>query len=162
MSSVVTVHRIPVWELATGEGALWAITGWELDTIERIDPRTNAVVAAIPLGRIGETHGWRYSLAVGAGAIWVSAPTSLWRIDPTTKRYMGSVPLGHSAEDSSVATGEGAVWVASRDGTLLRVDPDSQRVVEIPLGRPVYLADRWDALAVGAGSVWLAITTIAS
>ena len=162
MSSVVTVHRIPVWELATGEGALWAITGWELDTIERIDATTNAVVATIPLGRIGETHGWRYGLAVGAGAIWVLAPTSLWRIDSTTKRYMGSVPLYHSAEDSSVATGEGAVWVASRDGTLLRVDPDSQRVVEIPLGRPAYLADRWDALAVGEGSVWVAITTIAS
>ena len=126
MSSVVTVHRIPVWELTTGEGALWAITGWGLDTIERIDPRTNAVVATIPLGRIGATHGWRYSLAVGAGAIWVLAPTSLWRIDSTTKRYMGSVPLGHSADASSVATGEGAVWVASHDGTLLRVDPDSR------------------------------------
>ena len=162
MSSVVTVHRIPVWELATGEGALWAITGWELDTIERIDPRTNAVVGTIGLGGIGETQGFRYSLAVGSGAIWVSAPTTLWKIDPTTKRYMGSVPLGHSAEDGSLATGEGAVWVASRDGTLLRVDPDSQRVVEIPLGRPVYLADRWDALAVGEGSVWVAITTIAS
>jgi streptogramin lyase len=162
MSSVVTVHRIPVWELAAGEGALWAITGWELDTIERINPTTNAVVGTTPLGRIGETHGWRYSLAVGAGAIWVSAPTSLWRIDSTTKRYMGSVPLGHSAENSSVATGEGAVWVASHDGTLLRVDPDSQRVMEIPLGRPVYLADRWDALAVGEGSVWVAITKIAS
>ena len=162
-SSVVTVHRIPVWELATGEGALWAITGWELDTIERIDPRTNAVVGTIPLGRIGETQGFRYSLAVGAGAIWVLAPTSLWRFDPTTKRSIASVPLGrHSVEDSSVETGEGAVWVASRDGTLLRVDPDSQRVVEIPLGRPVYLADRWDALAVGEGSVWVAITTFGS
>jgi DNA-binding beta-propeller fold protein YncE len=161
-SSVVTVHRIPVWELTTGEGALWAITGWELDTIERIDPRTNATVGTIPRGQIGETHGFRYSLAVGAGAIWVSSPTTLWKIDPTTKRYMGSVPLGHSAEDSSVATGEGAVWVASRDGTLLRVDPDSQSVIEIPLGRPAYLADRWDALAVGEGSVWVAITTIAS
>jgi streptogramin lyase len=75
---------------------------------------------------------------------------------------MGSVPLGHSSEDSSVATGEGSVWVASRDGTLLRVDPDSQSVIEIPLGRPAYLADRWDALAVGEGSVWVAITTIAS
>jgi streptogramin lyase len=157
--AVVTVHRIPVWELATGEGVLWAITGWEVDTIERINPRTNAVVGTpIPLERIGEIHGWRYQLAVGAGSIWVSAPTSLWRIDPTTKRYRPSVPLGHSAEDSSVATGEGAVWVATRDGTVLRVDPNSHRVVEIPLGRAVYLADRWDALAVGEGSVWVAVT----
>ena len=47
MTPVGTVHSIPVWELTTGEGALWAITGWELDTIEQIDPRTNAVVATM-------------------------------------------------------------------------------------------------------------------
>ena len=83
-----TVRRSPVWMIAYGEGALWAITGWEQDTIERIDPKTN-VVERIPLGRIGETHGWRYRMAVGAGAIWLLAPASLWRIDPTTGRFTG-------------------------------------------------------------------------
>jgi hypothetical protein len=49
------------------------------------------------------------------------------------------------------------------DGILLRVDPDSQTVAKtIPLGRLVYPADLWDALAVGEGSVWLAVTSVSS
>ena len=162
-TSIASVRRPPVWMIAYGEDALWAITGYELDTIERIDPKTNAVVETIPLGRIGETSGWRYRMAVGEGAIWVLAPASLWRIDSTTKRVVGSVPLGHSEEGSSVATGDGAVWVVKPDGILLRVDPDSQSVAKtIPLGTLIYPADPYDALAVGEGSVWVAVTSFAS
>lgn len=161
--SVEPVRRRPVWMIAYGEGALWALTG-ESDSIDRIDPKTSAVVETIPLGRIGESGtGWRYRMAVGEGAIWVLAPASLWRLDSTTKRFVGSVPLGHSEEGSSVATGDGAVWVAKPEGILLRVDPDSQTVAKtIPLGTLVYPADLWDALAVGEGSVWLAVTSVAS
>jgi DNA-binding SARP family transcriptional activator/DNA-binding beta-propeller fold protein YncE len=154
--------RSPVWMIAYGEGALWAITG-EVDTIERIDPKTNAVVETIPLGRIGEIHGWRYRMAVGEGAIWVLARASLWRIDSTTKRFVGSVPLGHSEEGSSVVTGGGAVWIATTEGILLRVDSDTQTVVKaIPLGTLIYPADAFDALAVGEGSVLVAVTSFAS
>ena len=161
-TSVVTVRRSAVRMIAYGEGALWAITGYESDTIERIDPKTNAV-ETIPLGRIGETSGWRYRMAVGEGAIWVLAPASLWRIDSTTKRFVASVPLGHSEEGSSVATGDGAVWVAKPEGILLRVDPDSQSVAKtIPLGTLIYPADPDAALAVGEGSVWVAVTSFAS
>jgi hypothetical protein len=162
LTSFVTVRRSPVWEIAYGEGALWAITGWEQDTIERIDPKTNAVAETISLAGIGESHGWRYRMAVGAGAIWVSAPASLWRIDPATTRFGGSVRLGNSGE-GSVATGVGAVWVASLDGIVLRVDPDSQTVAKtIPLGPLVYPADSWDSVVVGEGSVWVAVTSFAS
>jgi DNA-binding SARP family transcriptional activator/DNA-binding beta-propeller fold protein YncE len=162
--SMEPVRRSPVWIIAYGEGALWALTGGELDTIERIDPETNAVVETIPLGRIGETHGWRYRIAVGEGAIWVLAPASLWRIDSTTKRFVGSIPLDRSEEGSSVATGDGAVWIANSNGTLFRVDPDSQSVAKtIPLGTLIYPADLWgDTLAVGEGSVWVAVTSFAS
>jgi DNA-binding SARP family transcriptional activator/DNA-binding beta-propeller fold protein YncE len=161
-TSIASVRRRPVSMIAYGEDALWAITGYELDTIERIDPKTNAV-ETIPLGRIGETSGWRYRMAVGEGAIWVLAPASLWRIDSTTKRFVGSVPLGHSEEGSSLATGDGAVWVAKPEGILLRVDPDSQSVAKtIPLGTLIYPADAYAALAVGEGSVWVAVTSFAS
>ena len=161
-TSIASVRRRPVSMIAYGEDALWAITGYELDTIERIDPKTNAV-ETIPLGRIGETSGWRYRMAVGEGAIWVLAPASLWRIDSTTKRFVGSVPLGHSEEGSSVATGDGAVWVANPEGILLRVDPDSQSVAKtIPLGTLIYPADAYAAVAVGEGSVWVAVTSFAS
>jgi DNA-binding SARP family transcriptional activator len=160
--SVEPVRSPPVWMIAFGEGALWALTG-ELDTIERIDPKTSAAVETIPLGRIGETHGWRYRMAVGEGAIWVLAPASLWRIDSTTERFVGSVPLDRSEEGSSVATGNGAVWIATSEGIVLRVDSDTQTVAKAtPLGTLIYPADAWDALVVGDGSVWVAVTSFAS
>jgi DNA-binding SARP family transcriptional activator/streptogramin lyase len=154
--------RSPVWMIAYGESALWAITG-ELDTIERIDPKTNAVVETIPLARIGETHGWRYRMAAGEGAIWVLARASLWRIDSTTTRVVGGVPLAPSEEGSSLATGDGAVWVATSEGVLLRVDSDSQTVAKaLPLGTLIYPADGFDAVAVGEGLVWVSVTSSAS
>jgi DNA-binding SARP family transcriptional activator/streptogramin lyase len=151
-TSVVTVLRGPIWGTAYGEGALWAITGWEQNTIERIDPKTNAV-ESIPLGRLGETSGWRYRIAVGEGTTWLLAPASLWRVDSTTGRFLGSVRLPHS-EGGSIANSEGVV---------LRIDADSQAVAKtIPLGTLVYPAESGDALAVGEGSVWVAVTSFAS
>jgi DNA-binding SARP family transcriptional activator/streptogramin lyase len=160
-TSVVTVQRAPIWGTAYGEGALWAITGWEQNTIERIDPETNAV-ESIPLGRLGETSGWRYRMAIGEGTTWLLAPASLWRVDSTTGRFLGSVPLPHS-EGGSIANGDGAVWIANSEGVVLRIDADSQAVAKtIPLGTLVYPAANGDALAVGEGSVWVAVTSFAS
>jgi len=160
-TSVVTVLRAPIWATAYGEDALWAITGWEQDTIERIDPKTNAV-ESIPLPRLGETSGWRYRMAVAEGTTWLLAPASLWRVDSTTGRFLGSVPLPHS-EGGSIATGDGAVWIANSEGVVFRIDADSQAVAKtIPLGTLVYPLDNGDAVAVGEGSVWVAVTSFAS
>jgi streptogramin lyase len=73
----------------------------------------------------------------------------------------GSVAAGKA--EGSVAAGYGAVWVASfGDGRLLRVDPKSQTVTKpIPLGTLIYPASL-DAIAVGEGAVWLAVTSYAS
>ena len=161
-TSVESVRRSAVRSIAYGEGALWALTG-ELDTIDQIDPKTNAVIATIPLGRIGETSGWHYRMTTREGAIWVLAPASLWKIDSTTKRFVGSVPLEHSEEGGNVLAGDGAVWVATSGGTVLHVDPNSQTVAKaIPLGTLIYPANPWDTLAVGEGSVWVAVTSFAS
>jgi streptogramin lyase len=159
---VEAVHRRAAQMIAYGEGTLWALTR-SLATIEQIDPETNAVIATIPLGRIGETSGWHYRMATGEGAIWVLAPASLWKIDSTTKRFVGSVPLEHSEEGSSILTDAGAVWVVTSEGTVLHVDPDSQAVAEpIPLGTLIYPAHPSDTLAVGEGAVWVAVTSFAS
>ena len=46
---------------------------------------------------------------------------------------------------------------------MLRIDPDSQAVAKtIPLGTLVYPVESGDALAVGEGSVWVAVTSFAS
>jgi DNA-binding SARP family transcriptional activator/DNA-binding beta-propeller fold protein YncE len=158
--SVATVRKRPLWDMAYGEGALRVITGPEQNTIERIDPKTNAI-ESIPLGRLGETSGWRYRIAAGDGVIWLLAPASLWKIDSTTDRLLGSVPLPHS-EGGSIAAGGGDVWIANSEGVVLHVYADSQRVAKIPLGTLVYPADTGDAVAVGEGSVWVAVTSFAA
>ncbi len=170
-TSFVTVRSSPVWKIAYGEGTLWALTGYEADTIERIDPESNAAVATISLERIGEWHGYRPRIAVGEGAIWVAFRRSLWRISPATNRFVGSVPVGIEAEGSpavgqtegSVAAGYGALWIIGfGDGVLRRVDPVSQTVAKtIPLGTLIYPADS-DAIAFGEGAVWVAVTSFAS
>jgi YVTN family beta-propeller protein len=155
-NSVVFLREGPVGVIAYGEGALWALTGYELDTIQRIDPRTNAVVETIPRGRIGETaSGGPRRIAAGEGAVWSASETALWRLDPASGRFTGSVSLGHTPQ--SVAIGHGAIWVAAYDGTLLRIDPASRKVAKtISLG--VHPAVDWDAIAVGEGAVWIAVT----
>ena len=168
---ITYVREGPVGQIAYGEGALWALTGYEADTIERIDPKSKAVVATISLERVGELHGYRPRIAVGEGAIWVASRQSLWRINPATNRFVGSVPVGIEAQGSfaagkaegSVAAGYGSVWIMSfGDGVLLRVDPESQTVAKtIPLGTLIYPANL-DAIAAGEGAVWIAVTSFVS
>lgn len=167
---VTSVRERPVGHIAYGEGALWALTGYEADTLERIDPETKAVVAMIPLERVGELHGYRPRIVVGEGAIWVASRHSLWKIDPATNRLVGTVPVGIEAEgrvatgknEGSFAAGYGALWALTFGRGVLRVDPESQSVATtIPLGTLIYPANL-DAIAVGEGAVWMAVTSYGS
>ena len=160
----------PVSGAAYGQGSLWVLISYESDTIVRIDSETDAVVARIPLGRIGELHGYHYRLAVGEDAVWLASRQSLWRIDPRTNRLLGSIPLGGITEvtasaghaEGSIAAGYGSVWVASFGYGVFHVDPESRTVGKtIPLGTLMYPAGT-DAMAVGEGAVWLAVTSYAS
>jgi YVTN family beta-propeller protein len=155
-NSIVFMRERPVGALEYGEGSVWALTGYELGKIEQIDPRTNALVKMIPRGRLGETANGPLQLAAGYGVVWSASREALWRLDPETGRFTGGVLLGHTP--LSVALGEGAVWVAANNGTLLRIDPVSQRVVNtIQLG--VQPNEAPDAVGVGEGAVWIALTS---
>jgi YVTN family beta-propeller protein len=146
-----------VKSIAFGHGALWVMTA--TSRIERIDPDTNSVLDRISLSGVGQTNWGGAAVAVGAGAVWTSTDVTktLWKIDPATGEFSGRVRLGRPAV--GVAFGEGAVWVVGNDGTLLRVDPKSERVVRtIRLG--VYAAQEsaWAPVAVGQGAVWVPVT----
>jgi len=104
--------------VAVGEGAVWVAnrvvphsTGLHHDftpagTVSRIDPRTNAVAATIPVGRYSD------AIAVGQGAVWVANHDdgTLSRIDPKTNSVVATIHVGGQPE--GVAVGSGAVWVA--------------------------------------------------
>ena len=68
-------------------------------------------------------------------------------------RLLGEVPVTGSitgAGQSGFAFGEGAVWVATYSGLLVKIDPGSRRVT-----RSVSLGIEPSSVAVGAGAVWI-------
>jgi YVTN family beta-propeller protein len=155
--TVETRRNAGVKSIAYGHGSLWLVTA--ADHIERIDPNTNSVLGSFSRERIGQTDWGGAALAVGAGAVWTSTylPGTLWKIDAATGEFAGRVRLGHSPV--GVAFGEGAVWVVGNDGTLLRVDPNSETVVRtIRLGVYPAQASAWAPIAVGQGAVWVPVT----
>ena len=95
-----------------------------------------AVVLATRGGRAGRPAGIPGD-AVGA-------------ISPSAGAVRAVVPLGTSP--STLAAGDGAVWVANANaGTVSRIDPSTRAVVEtIPVGSSP------SGIAVGAGAVWVA------
>ena len=86
----------------------------------RIDPRSNTVLAKIPLTRFRASGA-----ATGGGSVWVSdvGENNVWRIDPARNVAVATVPVG--AAPIGVASGYGSIWVAnSGDGTVSRIDAD--------------------------------------
>jgi streptogramin lyase len=137
--------------IAFGEGSLWVGTNWPCEIgqsafgcLLRIDPGSGKQLAAIPIGIAP-------SVAVGAGAVWVTSPgkNTLARIDPSSNRVVATIP---DVCRCSVAADDSAVWVAG-PGSVLRIDPLTNRVVaEVGLGG----YPNWPEVAIGAGAVWVA------
>jgi streptogramin lyase len=124
-----------------GDGSLWAT-----DVLVCTDNFT------IPMSVSGSASA--SSAASVQGMCALPNKTLLKRLDPRTGEEVAAIPLENFPTNiTEVAVGAGSVWVASasEDSDLvLRVDPDTERVVDrIPLGSPL------TSLAFGHGSVWV-------
>lgn len=103
-------------------------------------PLSKTVVGGQPCGVVGTPTG-----------IWVSDHGNgrLLQLDPTTGAVKGRLRIAPTPCELTYA--RGALWVTTRAGVLVRVDPVSRRVVaKIPVG-----TDSNDVVA-GAGSIWVA------
>ncbi|MFZ5916958.1 MAG: hypothetical protein ACOYZ7_08505 [Chloroflexota bacterium] len=148
--------------LAVENGVVWAAYP-HLNTIIRIDPATNQVVAQLDL----EQAGWFlacYSpdcLAVTENAVWAQVAEDKWargqqllRIDPGTNQIVGSI-LDQEPVPIGVVVDEAVLWV-NRQEDILRLDPFTSRTT----GQVVVsswkssLRHLCGALAVGADSLW--------
>jgi YVTN family beta-propeller protein len=169
---VATVREAGVASIAYGQNALWVLTG--KGRIERVDPNTNRIVDTISREPVGAAE-FGGGIAAGAGAVWTATylERAVWKIDPVTGDFVGKVALGRRVgyaigrRPAGVAFGDGAVWIVTTDGSILRVDPGSEKVVrEIRLG--VYAAQAgaseieaqggWAPIAIGEGALWLPVT----
>ena len=117
----------------------------KVDSLQRIDPKTNKLAATIGIGRFPT------AVAVGAGKVWAGTleDQKVVRIDPATNQITGAVTTGGTG---AIAVGYGSVWVSTYELTLLRVDPDT--LASATAGSNG--SEGWRSIAVGEGGVWTA------
>ncbi len=122
------------WVLITAD-SVW-VAGAKPDSIERIDPSSNKVVAKIALP--GEACS---GLEFAFGSLWVPIcgdPPSLVRIDAGTNKVKSTLPFGPAAPEGGIAASADSVWLVTHKlGTISRIDPATEKVslkISIPAG----------------------------
>jgi DNA-binding beta-propeller fold protein YncE len=98
----------------------------------------------------GLESGFPRAIAAGGAYVWVlnGNTGALTKIDPRARSVVSTTRVGVERAPAQLAADTGAVWVANEDGTLARVDAESDDVSFYDVGRT--LRD----VAVGAGAVW--------
>jgi DNA-binding beta-propeller fold protein YncE len=136
----------PYYGIAADDTAVWVHNGDD-GTLLRIDPRTNRIVATIPVGR------GQGGVAIGQGAVWVANPKdgTVSRVNPQTNTVVATVALaGKSATNVSLAASPGAVWATDNDNdALARIDPKTNKVIAT-IPNQIGASD----VAYGASSTW--------
>jgi serine/threonine protein kinase len=104
----------------------------KFDSLQRIDPATNKLIATIRLpGRLEGSQ----PVAAGGGSLWVASSDgdAIFEID--LKRNAVRRTLRGSGESSVLAYGAGSLWaVNQRDGLVSRIDPSSGSITDsVPL-----------------------------
>lgn len=137
LSARKVVARIPVTKptgIAVGLGGVWAVEH-RGDSVVRIDPQTDDIVAQIRLGERGpnELCGMCVeNVIVSDGSVWTSnnEARSVGRIDAVTNELAATIELPLRAW--AVAAGGGAIWASQFQGTpdggvgdmsVARIDP---------------------------------------
>ena len=117
--------------MAYGEGAVWVVSAAQ-QSLQRIDPGTNAVTARTPLGK---APGF---LAAGEGSVWVQeqGDGTLARIDPQTGALLGRVKVGANLEWGDIDTGAGKVWLRTTDDQVFAVIDAKTMAIKARVGKP--------------------------
>jgi outer membrane protein assembly factor BamB len=133
--------------VAAGAGAVWALAG-DLQNggvegpvrLLRIDPRTNRIVARIPMHKPSGRTFSPQAVRVVDGTVWVIGTAGALQVDPasgTPERYVET----RHAELGIVAGGD-ALWMLGFDGRLRTVDARTGRTVRairVPVTTHTYL-----------------------
>jgi peptide/nickel transport system substrate-binding protein len=122
-----------------------------------IDPASGKVVKVIP---VGTNPG---PMTAGEGAVWVANldDKTVSEIDPRTGARLADISTDTDAgPPTGIAAGLGSLWVSfGNSGRVDRIDPRSRAITKrLRVHEEIGLRNLFGrrALAVGAGSVWLA------
>jgi virginiamycin B lyase len=142
----ISILGVPDW-VGLDRDAVW-ISNQTKNSIARIDPRIDKVVATVPVGR-SPCSG----LGVGFGAVWVPCcrDARIDRVEVGSNRVVASIPTTIADSEGGIGVGEGGVWtLADRQGTLLHIDPSNNDIVA-----RTKTAVGSVAAAAGGGAVWV-------
>jgi YVTN family beta-propeller protein len=121
----------------------------KVDSIARIDPARNKLVATIGSG---SSHAGQV-LAVGAGAVWVAnrLRNEVVRIDPKANRVAKRIRANGSP--GGLAFGGGSLWlVDNANGSVAQIDARRSSITHvIPLNGNASSG----SIAVAGGSIWV-------
>jgi YVTN family beta-propeller protein len=149
------IDEVPVGarpgDISFGSDAVW-VANLDDHTVSRIDAKTSRVTRTIPTGDVPT------ALAAGGDSVWVASPAryphdfvNLRRIDARYDEVAANTRVPSLSESAAyVAAARGTVWVAPELGLLSRLRANGTIAREIDFGGTPR------AVAIGAGSVWLA------
>lgn len=154
--AVFPLPGVPDW-LAIDEH-VW-VSNSPKNTVHRLDPQTNKVLATIDVGR----HPCS-GLAAGFGSLWVPNcgdkkgdavdGKSLMRVSLKDGKVEATLPFEVPQSEGGLATGAGSVWVMTdAKGTLTRIDPATNKAVA-----EIYVPPGSYAVAFGEDAVWVTST----
>jgi outer membrane protein assembly factor BamB len=142
--------RGDILDAFAGTGGMWALTD---DHVYRIDPKTNKVVARIPLPPPSRSHS-SVMPDIG-GTVWIGDPSELLRVNVRTNRIDRRVSLERGGEAvRGLAIGPGRLYVLRGDGLLETLDANTAK--RLSLSRPeadgVPLAGSGDTVITTSGA----------
>src|ERR1700741_4763294 len=108
-SAMIKIGGTADWGLVTGD-AVW-VASTKPDTVLRIDPSTNKIVATIKVP--GEACS---GLASGFGSIWVplcGKKSLLVRVDATKNLISATLPVPPAGPEGGITASDDSVWIVS-------------------------------------------------
>lgn len=145
----IDVSGQPDWIALAGGAAYTAVVGG----LRKIDAATGKVDGLVPID-----DSVCLALDVGFDSLWAGGcdKHQLHRIVPSSGLPFTppiDLPIPAIREESSIAAGEGGVWVVSTDHRLVRVDPVTNRADPDPWPLPEGAA----AARAGLGAIWVTV-----
>jgi virginiamycin B lyase len=122
--AVFEVPGAPDWIAVDEE--VW-ISNEPKDSVSRLDPKTNRVVAAITVGNQPGA-----GLCAGFGSLWVPncGDSTMSRVDLRTGQVTATFPMTFANSEGGITVGAGSVWVVTdTKSTLARIDPKTNQVI---------------------------------
>ncbi|HEV8699162.1 MAG TPA: hypothetical protein VGQ89_15820 [Candidatus Limnocylindrales bacterium] len=146
----IDVSGEPDW-VALDAGSAWvAVVGG----VRKVDGATGKVDGLVPIDDVV-----CLAMDVGFGSVWAGGCQNhrLIRIEPKTGLLFTppiDLPIRAIQAESSIAAGEGGIWLVSVDHELVRVDSVTNRADPDPWSLPEGAA----AARAGIGSIWVTVS----